>query len=181
MRLFTLLLLFLVRFVSYGQTDTSGLSKSFIEKTIQYYYNSQANEESSKPVFLILKDTVTSNIQTDYSNFNVTFVSRDEAVEKISKTKKKAGQLDKIKTQWLSLDTFDVSIAGWGVSVKKVNQVINGQKIKYHSYFMASCGGTLGYIPTCRFVFDKASNSWTQITDTEIVKQRLAKRNTADN
>lgn len=181
MRLSTLLLFLSVRFVSYGQTDTSSLSKSFIEKTIQYYYNPQASGESNKPTFLILNDTVTNNIQTDYSNFNVAFVTRDEAIDKISKTKKKSGQLDKIKTKWLSLDTFDVSIAGWGVSVKKVNQLVSGQKIKYHSYFMASCGGTLGYIPTCRFVFDKAMNSWTQIRDTEIVKQKLAKRNTADN
>ena len=181
MRFLTLFLFLIIRFTSYGQTDTSSLTKNFIEKTIQYYYSPQTDGQSTRLTFLILNDTVTNNVQTTYPKFNVAFVTRDEAVDKISKTKKKAGQLDKIETKWLSKDTFDISIAGWGVSVKKVNQIVNGQKIKYHSYFVAGCGGTLGYIPTCRFVFDKSNNSWTQITDAEIVKQKLAKQNTVDN
>jgi hypothetical protein len=161
---------------SFGQTDTINLSKDFIEKTIAYYYKPDDGTQKNKPTFLILKDSSTNNLRIYYSTFNVAFMTRDEAVAKISKTKKKAGQLDKISTQWLSHDTFDISIAGWGVSVKKVNEFVNGQRIKYHSYFAAGCGGTLGYIPTCRFEFDKAKQSWTQFTDTEIRTEKLERQ-----
>jgi hypothetical protein len=181
MRHSILIILTFATLTSSGQTDTSNLQKSFVEKTIEYYYNAPTNGQKSKPTFLILRDSSTTDLQTAYSTFNISFVTRDEAVDKISKTKNKAGQLDNISTKWVSVDTFDVSIAGWGVSVKKVNEVVQGQKIKYHSYFVAGCGGTLGYIPTCRFIYDKTNQSWTQLTDTEIRKEKLARQTSETN
>ena len=58
--------------------------------------------QNNKTTFLILKDTTTNGLKTEYPTFKIEFVSRVEAIRNIAKTKKKVGQLDKIETLVLS-------------------------------------------------------------------------------
>ena len=154
---------------SLAQKYPANLVDSFCNSTIEYYYTDFAKPLDSLEALtykpenpLILKSDITRNLKQNFNDFAVYYLTQQEALEKICLTKSRSGALDKITVTQLK-DTINVDINGWGIKVTKV-KFKNGKPIPIHSNFIASCGGTLGYIPTCRFVFDKNSNSWTRYT-----------------
>lgn len=156
-----------------GQNYSQTLIDSFCNSTIEFYYTEFAKPlDSAKAATFkpnnpfILKSDITKKLKTQYNHFAVYFLTEQEALEKICLTKNRTGTLNKIIVTQLK-DTVNVDINGWAIKVTKV-KFKNGRPIPVHSNFAASCGGALGYIPTCRFVFDKATNTWTKYTWTEI-------------
>jgi hypothetical protein len=154
---------------SFAQKYPKTLVDSFCNSTIEYYYTEFAKPIDSLEALTykprstyILKSCITPTLRTSFNDFTVYYLTQQEALEKICLTKSKTGALDKIAVTELK-DTINVDIGGWSIRVTKV-KFKKGKPIPIHSTFAASCGGTLGYIPTCRFVFDKITNSWTRYT-----------------
>ena len=165
-----------------GQTYPQALVDNFCNSTIEFYYTEFAKPTDSieaasfKPESpFITKSDITKNLRTRYDNFNVCFLTQQEVLEKISLTKSRTGSLDKIVVTQLK-DTINIDIVGWAITVTQV-KFVKGRPTNIHSNFAASCGGTLGYIPTCRFVYDKVKNSWTRYTWTETANAIMSKRN----
>jgi hypothetical protein len=155
---------------------------SFCNSTIEFYYAEFAKSIDSieaatfKPRNpFIIKSDITKNLRTQYNSFNAFFLSQQEVLEKISLTKSRTGFLDKILVTQLK-DTINIDILGWAIKVTKL-KFAKGRPTNIQSNFAASCGGTLGYIPTCRFVYDKVKDKWTRYTWAETADEIMNKRN----
>jgi len=166
----------------HGQNYPQTLIDSLCNLTIKYQYTEFAKPLDSIEAInfkpnnqIILKSDITKNLQTDYDQFTVYFVTQQEALDEISKTNDKTGYLGKIFVTELQ-DTINIDIGGWSVKVTKV-KFVKGKPKNIHANFLVSCGGTLGYIPTCRFIYSKSLNSWTRYTWTETVNEIIKKRN----
>lgn len=154
---------------TFGQKYSQTLIDSFCNVTIDYYYTDFAKPFDSieaqtyKPTDpYILKSDLTRNLKTKFKNFTVRYVTQQQAIDEFVKTEHRTGSLEKIFVTQLE-DTINIDIGGWTVQVAKVKYK-NGKAIPVHSNFGVSCGGTLGYIPTCRFVFNTTTNNWTRYT-----------------
>lgn len=163
-----ILSLFLLKF-SVGQKYPQTLVDSFCNETILYYYTDFAKPldsieaESYEPRDpYIMQSELTTNLKTQFNGFIVRYVTQQQALEEIAATKDRMGSFEKISVTQLP-DTIDVNIGGWAIHVTKVKQK-NRRAIPIHSNFYASCGGTLGYIPTCRFIYDKRTRKWIKYT-----------------
>jgi hypothetical protein len=154
---------------SLAQIYPDSLVVSFCNSTIQYYYAEFAKPTDSLELLsyklqnhYILKSDITPHLKVNFNNFKVSYSTQQQALERICLTEHRTGSLEKIQVTQLK-DTINVDIGRWVITVTKV-KFENGKPVPVDSSFEVSCGGTLGYIPTCRFVFDKKSNSWTRYT-----------------
>jgi hypothetical protein len=154
---------------SFGQKYPQTLVDSFCNVTIEYYYTDFIKPLDSvealtfKPTDpFILKSELTPTLKSKFKDFTVRYVAQQEALEEFVKTKNRTGSLEKLSVTQLQ-DTINIDIGGWAIRVTKVKYK-NGKPFPVNSNFAASCGGTLGYIPTCRFVYNKTTNSWTRHT-----------------
>jgi hypothetical protein len=154
---------------SFGQKYPQALVDSFCNLTIEYYYTDFIKPLDSvealtfKPIDpYILKSELTPNLKSNFRDFTVRYVTKQEALEDFVKTKNRTGSLEELCVTQLQ-DTINIDIGGWAVRVTKV-KYRNGKAIPINSNFTASCGGTIGYIPTCRFVYDKTTNTWKRHT-----------------
>ncbi|MCA0383078.1 MAG: hypothetical protein LCH58_13005 [Bacteroidetes bacterium] len=181
----TIILTLFLSDTSFGQKFPQTLVDSLCNVTIEYYYTDFAKPLDSVEALsykpsnaFILKSELTPNLQTKFKDFTVLYVTQREALEEFVKTKNRTGSLEKLFVTQLQ-DTINIDIGGWAVRVTKVKYK-NGKAIPVNSNFAASCGGTLGYIPTCRFVFDRTTNSWTRHTWQETADAIMKARQRAD-
>ena len=154
---------------SFGQTYPNKFLDSLCNVTIRYYYTDFTKPLDSVEALnfkprnaFILKSELTPTLESDFKHFVVRYVTQQEALEEFVKTKKRTGSLEKISVTQLQ-DTINIDIGGWVVNITKV-KIKNGKPVPVNSNFFASCRGTLGYIPTCRFIYDRTTNSWTRYT-----------------
>ncbi len=168
-----------------GQKYPQSLVDSFCNVTIEYFYTDFAKPLDSIEALTykprnpyILNSEFTTNLKNQFKDFTVRYVTQQQALEEFVKTKNRTGALEKLFVTQLQ-DTINVDIGGWAVQVTKVKYK-NGKAIPVHSNFAASCGGTLGYIPTCRFVFDRTTNSWTKYTWQQTVEAIMKARQKDD-
>ena len=168
----------------FGQNFPNELVDSFCNETIDYYYTDFAKPLDSIEArnylpndAYILKSDLTKNLKTNFNQFTVRYLTQQEALAEISKTDSKTGALEKIFVTQLQ-DTVNIDIGGWAIRVTKV-KFVKGQPRNIHANFAASCGGTLGYIPTCRFVYNRETSSWRKFTWTEIAHEKMKQRESA--
>lgn len=172
----TLVWIFFLRATSFGQPYPQALVDSFCNVTIEYYYTDYVKAMDSveyqayMPAF-ILKSELTSNLKSKFTDFTVRYVTHHEALEEFVKRENKSGSLAKLFVTQLQ-DTINIDIGGWSVRVTKV-KFKKGKPIAVRSNSAVSCGGTLGYIPTCRFIYDRTTETWTRQTDREIANERM--------
>lgn len=171
-----LILLFFLCDTAFGQKYPQTLLDSFCNETIRYYHATflirpDSNEVPTynSRVMYVLKGAHTTNLKTNHDNFTVCFVTREQALEEFVKTEHRTGSLENLHITQLR-DTIDVDFGNWVVEITEVKWE-NGKLIPVHSKFSVSCGGTLGYIPTCRFIFDNTTNRWTKYTWQQIANE----------
>ncbi len=171
---------------SFGQKYPQTLVDSLCNVTIEYYYSDFIRPTDSVEALtykprnpFILKSELTTNLKTKFNDFTVRFVTQQEAIDEFVTTKNRTGTLEKLFVTQLQ-DTINIDIGGWAIRVTKVKYK-NGKPVAVNSNFAASCGGTLGYIPTCRFIFDKTTNSWTRQTWQETADAKIKARQRDDN
>ncbi len=154
---------------TFGQKYPQTLVDSLCNLTIEYYYTDfmkppdrvEAIPFKPRDPF-ILKSELTLTLKSQFKDFMVRFVTQQEALDEFAKTKNRTGSLEKLFVTQLQ-DTIDIDIGSWEVRVTKVKYK-NGKVIPIHSSFTTSCGGTLGAIPICRFIYETATHSWTRYT-----------------
>ena len=165
----SLILPFFLWNTTFGQKYHQALVDSFCNETIRYYHatflrpldSSEALANNPRDLY-VLKSDHTTNLKTNFEDFTVHFVTREQALEEFIKTEHRTGSLENLHVTQLQ-DTINVDIVNWTVQITEV-KLENGKLIPLHSKVMISCGGAIGYIPTCRFVFEKKRNNWTKYT-----------------
>lgn len=156
--------------LSLGQELTDAQLLTFYETTLQNFFSKQSLHRDT---ILILPDGLPKNLRREYDGFFLAVVTESQAIQIIKKRKPQSGSLYILKKQQLSPDTLDFNISGWGVSIERCFKFYKGHLITRNIHFVASCGGTLGYIPTARFVFDNRQQTWVYYPNDQLVKQRL--------
>ena len=120
------------------------------------------NKQTYKKIdFYIQQDSLQLKTQTEFEGFNLHFVSEQKERELIRKNKISELYWTKIKQS--SKDTVDVLIGGWTVDYKK--KLLKAGVF----YYAAWCGGTNGYVPQGRFIYNFKTERWDYITQEEII------------
>ncbi len=163
MKLYATCLLALISLTSFSQAHKTPLGKGFIEKTIEYYYSTQARQHGANAIFYIEKDSLTMNAKTDYGFFKVQFLTASEATDKLSQTAAKGAKIDRLGLKWITLDTIDVVITGCTVGIRKVKKVVGQKTVTTTERFLTNCTENFVDIPTCRFVYDPSTTAWIQL------------------
>ena len=77
----------------------------------------------------------------------------------------------------ISVDTIDINIGGWTVKFKRGLYIkkIEGKRKLFRGmyYWSAWCRGTMGYIPTGRFIYNTKSKEWIYIIEQDIIKEKI--------
>jgi len=174
--LIVILLIFTAYCDLFSQSITSSRLDSFYVQTINDYFNGDSLNDLSENYF-VLKDSVPEGIIEYFSNSNIHFISDSESHPLIKADSIKS--LYWIRQKNISQDTIDISIGGWTVDferVLKLKKTDGKLRLITKIYnFSAWCGGTLGYIPQGRLVFNSQSSSWQYISEKDMVAEKLIK------
>jgi len=131
--------------------------------------------------YYILGDSVPISVIGYYSNSNLHFINYSKAYPLIKSDS--ISFLYWIRKKNMGLDTIDISIGGWTVEFERVFrlQKIEGKlRLVTRNYnFSAWCGGTLGYIPQGRIIYNHVSSDWQYLSEQTIIaeKTRILRNN----
>jgi hypothetical protein len=92
-------------------------------------------------------------------------MTNDELIKESLRRKK---ELDVIRVvhRIISTDTIDINIGYLKVKAKRALTFNHGLRF-IKADFQLSCGGTNGYVPTCRFYYDSKLDKWTKLENKE--------------
>ena len=159
MRLFFAIMTFiLTSFQIYGQSEniaSSDLDSMYVS-TIQSQY------------FFLINGTIyveinqfTERIKEMKELQYLIFMTEDELI-KGSLKRRKSLNVIRVTHNLISKDTIDINISDLNVKARKALHFNNGLRF-IKADFKLYCGGTDGYKPTCRFVFDKTEKKWIKL------------------
>ncbi|OJX88250.1 MAG: hypothetical protein BGP01_10915 [Paludibacter sp. 47-17] len=155
----------------YSQNLTDSLLVGFFNRTFNDYFG-KLNTSTNN--FYVLKDSIPENVTTDYPNFKLHFVDYSQTYPLIKKGK--ISTLFWAKSECIGVDTVDITIGAWTTSYKRVARIRSNEgkwKLVFRSYqFGAWCGGTLGYIPQGRFIFDPKLREWEYISEQDMINEK---------
>lgn len=144
----------------FSQELTEELIVEFYNQTYMDYFNQQ-KQTYEKTDFYIQRDSLQPLIQSEFADFNLHFVNKQQEQELIKKNK--ISELYWTKINHVSKDTIDILISGWTVDYKR--KFLKKGTFEYAAW----CGGTNGYVPQARFVLNKKTAKWDYITEKEII------------
>ncbi|WP_184549336.1 hypothetical protein [Mucilaginibacter sp. FT3.2] len=171
-KLFAILLIILAAKVCLAQSADRKVIAQLYNKTVENYFAKLAliaikAAPAIKPQFILIGDSIASNIGT-YPNFTLKVVKdQNDGIREIEKLPGKTGTINVI-TQKFSADTLDISISNWIVRVKRAIGIRDWHLVTKHIYLLANCGGTNGYIPSGRLVYNRSSQLWTYSSGEEV-------------
>ncbi|MEA4937928.1 MAG: hypothetical protein VB102_15015 [Paludibacter sp.] len=174
-KLTTILILMVICFGDlYSQELSDSLLIDFFNKTFNDYYQQR---DSVTKDFYILKDSIPEKVTTDFNNFKLHLVDYSQAYPLIKKNKISALYWARYKQ--ISTDTIDIVIGGWTVNFERafrIKKIDGKRKLILNNYnFAAWCGGTLGYIPQGRFIYNTELKSWSYLTEICLIKEKREK------
>jgi hypothetical protein len=127
--------------------------------------NSRFDLQLSSGQKFIEPNEQTERIKNNFDHNSVyNFLSADELFDYAYKHGKTL-KLYRVTHKQISKDTIDINFGDLSLSVKKGVFFKNGLHFREANYSLA-CGGTNGYIPDFRFVYDKEKNIWKIIGGT---------------
>ena len=127
--------------------------------------NSRFDLQLSSGQKFIEPNEQTERIKHNFDHNSVyNFLSADELFDYAYKHGKTL-KLYRVTHKQISKDTIDINFGDLSLSVKKGVFFKNGLHFREANYSLA-CGGTNGYIPDFRFVYDKEKNIWKIIGGT---------------
>ena len=162
-----ILLLFILPAISFGQNLNDSLLVVFYNITLTDYFSDSFPHPDQKKFgcLLIKTDFQTTKLIKSRGPNKFKYVNDYTHQNKVLvwPYRRNIGRsLYWINHKIIGADTLDVNIGGWTiekVSRKKIN-------------LAAWCGGTMGYIPDGRFIYDKYSDKWTFTTSIEIIEEK---------
>lgn len=166
LRRLSVLFLLLTSAISYGRDPADSLLATFYDKTISYYFSdSNYTREKKFNQVLLRTDFDTTLLPEKIGSVRFRYFSSktNERVVLAKPLKRNKGRsIYSVGHTIIHPDTIDININGETVE----------QASKRLLVLAVWCGGTMGYIPDGRFVFDKASKSWNFINGREIMHQK---------
>lgn len=121
--------------------------------------NSRLDLQLSSGQKFIEPNEQTERIKNNFDQNSVyKFLSADELFDYAYKHGKTL-KLYRVTHKQISKDTIDINFGDLVLKVKKGIFLKNGLHFREANYSLA-CGGTDGYIPDFRFVFDKQTKTW---------------------
>jgi len=150
---------FLIPDLIFGQSDNLSLAEldSMYVKTLDSQIELALS--SGHKYFEINENT--DRIKDMYEVGVFKFKTNDELVDEAIK-RKKILTVYRVAHKVISADTVDVNIGQLCVSAKRAIHFNHGLKFKKANFGLL-CSGTNGYVPTCRFVFDKTDEKWKKL------------------
>jgi hypothetical protein len=167
--------------ISFGDVYSQDLSDKnltdFFNQTFKDYFGQRDSLKKESQEYYILRDSVTTDIVTEYENFKFHLIDNTESYPLIKKGKISA--LFWAKYKQISIDTGDIVIGGWSVNFERVfriQKVEGKRRVILRNYnFAAWCGGTLGYIPEGRLVYDYELGDWKYLTQKSVIDEKMAR------
>ncbi|PVY40252.1 hypothetical protein [Pontibacter virosus] len=155
----------------FGQELTRKELLSFYESAISDYYSQTFFNQTNRE-HLILNDSLPEGLRVKYPNFILFPVTEREGIKKIERTKGKSGTLNKITLKEISPDTMDIIINNWSVTVKRVLKIHEGRLITKNINYAFGCGGTMGYVPEARLVYNRSIKQWEYFSKAALLEIR---------
>jgi len=156
--------------ISFGQSINDSLLSTFYNKTISLYFaDSSINNHHPEFENILLQTDFDKARLIKYLDKNK-FTYFDSNTDKHSILEKPFKKNNGRNIYWvnhkvLHNDTVDINIGGWTLNNVTKKTMSLG----------AWCGGTMGYIPDGRFIFDNVSNYWVFVSRQEIINQKVTK------
>ena len=150
----------------FSQELNGELIIGFLNQTLKDYFSHKILPDKTAR-FYIKKDSLQLKTQTEFENFEIQFVNDNQAQELIKR--RKISELYWTKINKVSKDTVDILIGGWTVNYKR--GFLKKGKFEYAAW----CGGTDGYLPQGRFVYNHKTGNWDYITEKEIIDFNINK------
>ncbi|WP_192821956.1 hypothetical protein [Rufibacter sp. LB8] len=158
-KILLLAVLMIVCRFGYGQELNRIELLNFYDSVISDYYSRGLFNKTSQEN-LLLSDSLPNGLRLRYPNFTLKPVTEEAGLNIIESTKGKSGRLNKISLKKISPDTLDLVIVGWGVTIERVFKIHKGRVITKSINMAYGCGGTMGYIPDGRLVYNKNRDKW---------------------
>ncbi|MGH1387977.1 hypothetical protein [Kordia sp.] len=163
---FTLLFFCLVQTESYAQNE------KITAETIDNLYVKALNNRFDIMLssgYTSLEPTAESKrIKNKQVSNRYKFPSSDELKTR-SLQEKRTIRLIRLGHKIISKDTIDINFGNVGYTAKEVKH--SAGRIQTYIDIAVSCGGTKGYQPSIRFVYDKTKNDWILIYNSSIVTE----------
>jgi hypothetical protein len=131
----------------YSQNMNTESVLEIYNQTFLDFFSNKAKHTESKE-FFILSDSSHQNIKTDFEDFKIHFITEEESKKLIKKNK--ISELYWTRIEKISKDTMDCFIGGWTVDYKR-------KLFKGNFTYAAWCGGTSGFLPKGRLVYNSKS------------------------
>jgi hypothetical protein len=166
-KLITILIIILPT-ISFGQDINDSLLTTFYNNTIALYFSDTSFSNKTKFDRILLQTDFDTTKLIKYSGLNKFkyFDSKTNKHSVLDKPFKKNNgrNIYCVNHKIIQQDTIDINIGGWTIeSVTKKTMSLG-----------AWCGGTMGYIPDGRFIFDKEKKTWTFVSGQEIINQKMS-------
>ena len=159
----TLLIIFIFQSTSFLFGQSTSLSESDLDslylKTLHSQYDLMLT--SGWKYFEINENTNRIKDKVGIDIFK--FMSDVDLIHESIKTRKSIN-FYRVTHKIIAIDTVDINISQVLVRARRCIHFNHGLRF-IKANFALSCGGTNGYKPTCRFVFDKMNSRWEILTD----------------
>ncbi|WP_344713210.1 hypothetical protein [Winogradskyella damuponensis] len=158
---FVIILTF-IGFLSFGQeTELNSIEKSELDSIYVRALNSRFDLLLSSGWKYIELNENGKRISKLNVSDRYKFLNNEELID-LSIKEKKTIQVLRLTHKIIGIDTIDVNFGIVNVTGKRKIHFNNGLKFK-KADFALNCGGTNGYVPDMRFVFDRKKNNWELI------------------
>ena len=150
-----------------GRNFNDSLIAGFYNSTLINYFTFYADRDEMKFGSIIIRTNAdTSLLLKQVGNNRFKFSDSQSSIKsQLTKPiwKNKARNIYSIDHTYLSNDTIDVNVGHWIVE-KASNRYLN---------LGAICGGTMGYIPDGRFIYNSTNNTWEFLSKQDVLRQKV--------
>jgi hypothetical protein len=164
------ILFLILPIISFGQNLNDSILMSFYNKTLTYYFSDSITLPDQKKFgcLLVKIDIETSSLIKNRGPNKFLYFNDSTEKNKILSwpyRRNNGRSIYRINHKLIGRDTVDIIIGGWTIEEASRKKLFLG----------VWCGGTLGYIPEGRFIYNKASDKWIFTTSGEIMEQEILK------
>ena len=153
------IILILIGFLTFGQeTERNRIEKIELDSIYVKALNTRFDLLLSSGWKYIEPNEIGQRISELNVSDRYKFLTNEELID-LSIKEKKTVKIIRLTHKIIGIDTVDVNFGIVNVTGKRKIHFNNGLKFK-KADFALDCGGTNGYVPDMRFVFDRKKNNW---------------------
>ena len=154
--------------ISWGLGPSDSLLATFYNQTLTSYFSdtTRHKDQSKYGSILMQTDLDTSKLVKTIGKFKLQFYRSTTSEYEVLQEPYENNQgrsIYVISHQSLGKDTIDINIGGW--TLEKIN--------KSEIELALWCGGTMGYLPAARFIYNSENESWTYFGFHKLIEARI--------